>query len=302
MHARLSGLNEIYTVFNATERLEHYASLFIPALETFIKSFGHFSPAVIGDAARYLCSELRRGETFIISLEAESIVKAFQQELKTKRAQERWTASLGALENNTIGKFDCIHDWITAFLEASGNDDDSGHFISEVTILLLTDSYHPRQVIQTASSLQIDGLLGDHTVINKGAYRLNYIAFMDKLRTFKEQTLPHFLRFQKLKKELTDTFRAKLRLEEFKPRVMTSFVRNQLIDKAYLPLIGDNLAKQVGVVGEAKRTDLMGMLLLISSRLWQNHTYGIYRQPAWCHLYENQRPGNRAWCHFTRSG
>nr|MCS5632349.1 AAA family ATPase [Pirellulaceae bacterium] len=53
-------------------------------------------------------------------------------------------------------------------------------------------------------------------------------------------------------------------LDEFKPRVLTSFVRNKLIDKVYLPLIGDNLAKQIGVVGEDKRTDLMGLLLLVS--------------------------------------
>lgn len=32
----------------------------------------------------------------------------------------------------------------------------------------------------------------------------------------------------------------------------------------YLPLIGDNLAKQIGSVGENKRTDLQGLLLLIS--------------------------------------
>ena len=37
-----------------------------------------------------------------------------------------------------------------------------------------------------------------------------------------------------------------MRLDEFKPRVLTSFVRNQLIDEVYLPLIGDNLAKQNG--------------------------------------------------------
>ena len=55
-----------------------------------------------------------------------------------------------------------------------------------------------------------------------------------------------------------------MRLEEFKPRVLTSFVRNKLIDEVYLPLVGDNLAKQIGVVGEQKRTDLMGLLLLIS--------------------------------------
>ncbi|HWQ93491.1 MAG TPA: ATP-binding protein, partial [Clostridia bacterium] len=32
----------------------------------------------------------------------------------------------------------------------------------------------------------------------------------------------------------------------------------------YLPMIGSNLAKQIGVAGESKRTDRMGMLLLIS--------------------------------------
>ena len=41
-------------------------------------------------------------------------------------------------------------------------------------------------------------------------------------------------------------------------------MRNRLIDEVYLPLIGDNLAKQLGAAGDDKRTDLMGMLLLIS--------------------------------------
>jgi MoxR-like ATPase len=41
-------------------------------------------------------------------------------------------------------------------------------------------------------------------------------------------------------------------------------VRNRLIDQVYLPLIGANLAKQIGTAGEGKRTDLMGLLLLIS--------------------------------------
>ena len=47
------------------------------------------------------------------------------------------------------------------------------------------------------------------------------------------------------------------KLEEFMPRVLTSFVRNKLIDEVYLPIIGDNLAKQIGTAGENKRTDSM---------------------------------------------
>jgi hypothetical protein len=41
------------------------------------------------------------------------------------------------------------------------------------------------------------------------------------------------------------------------------FVRNRLIDEVYLPLIGDNLAKQIGAAGEASARP-MGLLLLIS--------------------------------------
>jgi ribosomal protein S18 acetylase RimI-like enzyme len=45
---------------------------------------------------------------------------------------------------------------------------------------------------------------------------------------------------------------------------MSGFVRNKLLDEAYLPLIGDNLAKQLGAAGDDKRTDQSGLLLLIS--------------------------------------
>jgi hypothetical protein len=46
--------------------------------------------------------------------------------------------------------------------------------------------------------------------------------------------------------------------------VLSSFVRNELINTVYLPLVGDNLAKQIGAAGDARRTDLMGLLLVIS--------------------------------------
>src|SRR6185369_16224933 len=68
----------------------------------------------------------------------------------------------------------------------------------------------------------------------------------------------------KLRAEVAARERARLRLDEFSPRVLTSFVRNRLIDEVYLPLIGANLAKQLGAAGKTKRTDLMGLLLLVS--------------------------------------
>ena len=55
-----------------------------------------------------------------------------------------------------------------------------------------------------------------------------------------------------------------MRLEEFMPKGMSAFVRNKLINDVYLHLVGDNFAKQIGAAGSGKRTDLMGLLLLIS--------------------------------------
>jgi MoxR-like ATPase len=45
---------------------------------------------------------------------------------------------------------------------------------------------------------------------------------------------------------------------------LSSFVRNKLINDVYFPIIGTNLAKQIGAAGNKKRSDLMGLLLLIS--------------------------------------
>jgi len=110
----------------------------------------------------------------------------------------------------------------------------------------------------------IEELLGDHPQLNAKNYRLDYHEFVTRLNHFCRVTAPAFEAFSHLKKQVTDQRRAELRLNEFRPRVLSSFVRNRLINDTYLPMIGANLAKQIGVVGEDKRTDLMGMLLLIS--------------------------------------
>ena len=87
----------------------------------------------------------------------------------------------------------------------------------------------------------------------------------------------------------------RLRLDEFRPRVLTSFVRNQLIDEVYLPLVGDNLAKQIGAAGDeqAHRPDGHAAAHL-AARLRQDDADGVRRQPARPRLRQGQRPGARA--------
>ncbi len=88
--------------------------------------------------------------------------------------------------------------------------------------------------------------------------------FLTRLGTFRRRRVPGFRHYQELRHQILERWRKKLRLAEYRPKVMSAFVRNRLINEVYLPLIGDNLAKQMGALGDAKRTDQMGMLLLIS--------------------------------------
>ena len=117
----------------------------------------------------------------------------------------------------------------------------------------------------------LKGLVGDHKNIIKGEYELSYHDYYNKLANYSSEMVPLFHEYTRLKKNLIEQFKENLKLDELKPKVMSSFVRNKLINDVYLPLIGDNLAKQIGSAGENKRTDLMGMLLLISPLIrWTN--------------------------------
>ena len=130
---------------------------------------------------------------------------------------------------------------------------------------MLVDGTMEQRVASTVKpECDVNGLLGDHPRVEAKTYHFDYNEFMVRLGRFSTITVPTFEAYTHLKKEVVDQRREELKLSEFKPRVLTSFVRNQLINDTYLPMVGANLAKQIGVVGEDKRTDLMGLLLLVS--------------------------------------
>ncbi len=110
----------------------------------------------------------------------------------------------------------------------------------------------------------VRGLLGQHPRVERGELDLRLDRFLARIDSHVAETAPGFRNFQAQRHELLEGQRERLRISEYQPRVMSSFVRNRLLSEVYLPLIGDNLAKQIGAFGDAKRTDLMGLLLLIS--------------------------------------
>ena len=110
----------------------------------------------------------------------------------------------------------------------------------------------------------VEGLLGQHINIDDRKLAINYQAFITKLRHFSNKHVPAFNQYHQKKQQVLAEQRKRLKLEEFKPKALSSFVRNKLINDVYFPIIGTNLAKQIGAAGDNKRSDLMGLLLLIS--------------------------------------
>ncbi|MCB1229082.1 MAG: AAA family ATPase [Verrucomicrobiae bacterium] len=136
--------------------------------------------------------------------------------------------------------------------------------VAEAAVHLVRDEFELMAVKHVETTATLTGLLGDHSRIEKGAYALDYLDFTQRLRRFVTDSLPRFETYEAKKVSLIESRREDMRLNEFKPKVMSAFVRNRLLDRVYLPLIGDNLAKQMGTAGADTRTDRMGLLLLIS--------------------------------------
>jgi hypothetical protein len=110
----------------------------------------------------------------------------------------------------------------------------------------------------------VDGLFSQHPRIHERKLTVRLDEILERVRRFSLERVPRFQAFKKRRADVIEAARTRLKLHELVPKVLSSFVRNKLVSDVYLPLVGDNLAKQMGAAGAAKRTDLMGMLLLIS--------------------------------------
>lgn len=116
----------------------------------------------------------------------------------------------------------------------------------------------------TELKFEVSELLSDHRNIEAGKLTIFIDDWLARVKYQSDVVSPAMNRITKIKSNILEDSKEKLNINDFKANPLTSFVRNRLIMESYFPIIGDNLAKQIGTVGDSKRTDLMGMLLLIS--------------------------------------
>ncbi len=216
------------------------------------------------EAAEFLYYLLIQNKGFVYSQEAWQLADQIQLYFKKSKNQKRFEESIQAYDNQALKQYEVACNWLENFLLTQEKAEINEDLIAETAILLINKDNTHLTDHKISTQVKIDGFFGDHDLLGDGLYSLQYNAFQRKLNDFSQNSVKRYLQYTQLKKELLEKSKNEMRLQEFKPRILSSFVRNKLIDEVYLPLIGDNLAKQIGAAGDSKRTDLMGMLLLIS--------------------------------------
>ncbi|MBM4027322.1 MAG: AAA family ATPase, partial [Planctomycetes bacterium] len=277
LKARITGMGYVHTLFGPSAAQDGYIAELKNRLDKFVEHVGcavhTISPASnttlvctahpTQEAAEYLFHELAGGDAFVVSQTARDLKDEMEKHLARRGFADRLQHSTQALSQEPLGSFRLLADWARSYLVDAGRRD-RREYAEEIAALLLPGLGARWTVIPACVERELTGLVGSHPRIEQGVYRLNYCHFMARMGHHERHVAPRFQQYHKCKNALVERYSKELHLDEFQPHVLTTFVRNTLIDKIYLPLIGDNLAKQIGAAGQEKRTDRQGMLLLIS--------------------------------------
>ncbi|AKT39027.1 DNA repair ATPase [Chondromyces crocatus] len=216
-------------------------------------------------SARYLVEELCADHPrFVTSTGAFELRDALLAHLDLEGGRGALEEDLRQLEPQPAAQLALAQAWLEAFVSRDAQRSHLGYLVREAAVVLVTERRLDREPSAAVVEARVEGLLGQHPRIRERALTLRLDEFLARVGEMMRERMPRYRAYRKLRSEIVEREKQRLRLDEFSPRVLTSFVRNRLIDEVYLPLIGANLAKQLGSAGEGKRTDLMGMLLLIS--------------------------------------
>ncbi|MCX4884137.1 DNA repair ATPase [Streptomyces sp. NBC_00847] len=209
-------------------------------------------------AACYLFEELTTGpDGFVLSAGTRTLLDKFRRTTGTSAYDD----DLAALDAPAARR-QLVETWLTAYTTATSTDIDPGDLAEAVTAELCPDLL--RYESDAPLTETVEGLLGTHPRIDRRTLTVRVDELLARTRVFRTREVPAHRAHQRRRTALVAAERTRLRLDEYRPQVMSTFVRNRLVDEVCLPLIGDSLAKQLGTTGETERTDTGGLLLLVS--------------------------------------
>lgn len=263
-HERAQSAFQMKDIFNNNKAIQLLRLEVQQALADFYTFYE--LPMAQGDlnrSADYLVHELARDRIeFIASKYAQQLVNELKQSLDSS-SWRKLQSTLDKLKGKVAQRWNLTQSWLTALVEGRGLENLS-RYIPEAVAMINAEGRIERRPTEVDTELTITGLLGDHPRIEKQILTLAIDEFLQRLDDHQQRVVTGYHHYHEMRQNIIDQERDLLGLESFKPKPLSSFVRNRLINESYLPLIGDNLAKQMGTLGENKRSDLMGLLMMIS--------------------------------------
>ncbi|MBY8878920.1 DNA repair ATPase [Actinacidiphila acidipaludis] len=181
-----------------------------------------------------------------------------------RELRERLTAALGGPEGVPFKE-------LAADLEALGADPAAGRQLAEAWLaglggepgdraeaaaVLVCGAAADHYPVDAPVEARVDGLLGAHPRTAGRRLTLRLDELLPRVRRFRAEEVPAYAAYQRHRTAVLEAERRRLDLDAHRPRPLTGFVRNRLLDEVYLPLVGDSLAKQFGPSG--------GLLMLMS--------------------------------------
>ncbi|MBF6024476.1 DNA repair ATPase [Lysobacter niastensis] len=260
---RLAGARTMQQLFGSQAGIDALGGEIATVIAGYVASTTiAIDQSLSADAADYLLDELAEADVaLVLSRYARELADGLRQRLEAAGMQDSFTRTLAALPLPARWVH-ALH-WLEG-LCAQPQFAALASYVPEAAALLLTGATLRRRPNDTSLLASVEGLLGEHPRITGGRLALAADDLLARLRHHNGRFLPGYRQFQAIRQGTMERQRETLRLSEFQARPLTSFVRNRLINDVYLPIIGDNLAKQMGAAGENKRSDLMGLLMMIS--------------------------------------
>lgn len=217
-------------------------------------------------AGSYLFHEIATAtEGFVTAAPARRLGTGFRRHLDAAHqgAYADFRRDVQSLGADLPRRHDLVTTWLRAFADSCGEADYFEH-LAEAVVIELDGEQTVRYDCEAELVTSVDGLLGEHPRINGQALPVRLAELTTRADRFRANGVPAFRAHLQRRNELLAAQRQRLRLDDYTPAVMSGFVRNRLLDEVYLPLIGDNLARQLGTPGEASGAVQSGLLLLIS--------------------------------------
>ncbi|MEG3629945.1 DNA repair ATPase [Streptomyces poriticola] len=226
---------------------------------------GELAEAIGGDtadaAADYLLQELTGGpDGFVLAAGTRELLDSFRRAVDA-RAYDDDLAALPDLD----ARRHLATAWLSAYAESTGTDPSPGDLAEAVAAELCPGL--TRYLSDAPLAETVEGLLGSHPRVRGRSLTVRVDELLARTRRFRDRDVPGHRAHQRRRSALVAAERARLGLDAYRPRVLSTFVRGRLVDEVYLPLVGDSLAKQLGTAGEAGqpgRPGTGGLLLLVS--------------------------------------